>query len=219
MLFEHKNLKKLSLLGVAALCVAAGSTMQAAEITVAGGTLGSLNGGATGCSAAFQGLAFACNSAFSVTTVGGFAALGGTGASGADNLGSLTLAASTFNYSAVPFSLQVNFTAPAGITAGNPATFVATVSGAVNTLGNGGVFIDFNNTPQTFTFSSGNTTGSFSLAVNDTSINPGQTVTITGNVFGASATSQTPEPASMALMGLGLVAVGFASRKISAARR
>ena len=218
-MFENKTiLKNLTLAGVAALCLTVGSTaMQAAEITVAGSTTGSIGGSPVGCAETFQGLAFACSS-FTTTTVGGFAAVGGVGG-GNNNLGSVMLSTSTFTYSAVPFSLKVMFTAPSGIVAGNPATYSAVVSGAVNSTNNGGVFIDFNNTPQLFSFHNATSSGTFSLSLNDVSINPGQTVTLTGNILGqAAAGDQTPEPASMALMGLGLVAVGFASRKIRAAR-
>jgi PEP-CTERM motif len=168
------------------------------------------------------------NSQFSGTSAGGFMGVGAApsafGVQGTNNLGSFTLNSSLANYNGSTFTLRVTFTAPEGIAGmGSSSLFTATLVGTVTSTGNGGVLIDFNNTPQMFTFSDPNCqattvagqqttcgSGSFSFAVNDVAITPGQTVSLTGQITNA---SQTPEPATMALFGTGLSGFAAAARR------
>src|SRR5687767_9457006 len=167
---------------------AAEGSARADEVFIAGNTNGCFGAGCTpGDSASIPGMSYS-DAVFAGTTANGFRGLGGNANPGfnLNNLGSLTLstAPNTFN---TLFTLQVNFTAPQGINGGSTADLFALVTGTVRADDDGGVFVDFDNTPRLFTFADTNcgpttvpgqqTTcgnGSFSFSVNDLALDPGQ---------------------------------------------
>ena len=164
-------------------------------------------------SGTFGGLTYT-NSTFNVTTSGGFVSIGSApGTPNANNLGSMALSGSAFTYTGNPgshFDLLVTFTAPPGTTPNN-VLIKDTISGAVTSTDNGGVFIDFDNTPKHFTFGSGGTAGSFDFFVNDVSVTAGHAAAVTGTII--AQVSAVPEPETYALFLAGLGAVGFMARR------
>ena len=152
------------------------------------------------------GLTYA-NSIFSVTDAGGFAAIGNMPASpNVDNLGSFSLTGAAFTYTGNAFDLRVSFTAPPG-TAPGSGVFTSVLSGQVIAIDNGGVFVNFDNTSQHFTFNGG---GSFDLSVNDVAVTAGNTIAVTGQITNVAA---IPEPDTYGMVLAGLGVMGFVIRK------
>src|SRR5678815_377628 len=181
---NYRVLLKRLLLGVfvsTVLSISGGSAL-ADDVTITGYTNGCFNCGSPPNSSATQTATLSSltytNSQFNDTSVNGTLGFGGNptpaGIQNFNNFGAFSLASSLTNYNGNTFTLRVTFTAPTGITGGGTQLFTATLTGSTNSSGNGGVTVNFDNTPQVFTFSNASASGSFALTVNDVSINAGQ---------------------------------------------
>jgi hypothetical protein len=196
------NMLKPLAMGIALIAVfGAGQIAKADPVTVSGISSGTI----TGTAANF--LTFTGNS-FTATTAGGVASF-----SGADRIGTFTLA-STAGETPVNgnFTLNLTFTAPAGINGGQSTTYTATVSGVISTPNVGGVQIEFDNPIQTFTFSNASGSGSFSIELPKLFVQSGDTANLTAGLRGEQ-TAAVPEPATMILLGTGLAGVAARIRK------
>lgn len=209
---SFKNTKIWVCTATSLLALSLAGSVQADEIHLVGSTQGRFNAGSFGAVDNLLDLTYT-NSIFDNTSVGGALDLGGNPVPGLNfnNLGSFTLGLINNTYDGNTFDLLVTFTTPTGISGGGSSTFTDRLSGTVSN-GMGGVFIDFDNTPQTFTFSNASGIGSFTMFVNDVSIAPGQSVSLTGHVTGSQ--QSVPEPTCLVGIGFGFIGLAGLKRRI-----
>ena len=217
---------------VALMLVAGASRAQASSLTFAGSSSGCFN-----CTAS--------SLTDDPTTVGGLTFDGGqltVNADGTVDLGTFTLALSTYNYSShhTSFLLGVTFTDPAAL----DGSYTAEVEGVINTRQNGSVNIQLDQPYQTYNFTNATGFGSFDFGIYDPTLQlkPGDPSLVlmgmirnvqftlnsvdpvipTGGTTGSdpqdvpggvTVPAPVPEPGSVLLLGIGLAAA--ARRKLA----
>lgn len=169
-------------LGLAMLAgLSVSSAAQAQTFTFAGTTAGCFGAGCSPVAGSTndQGLLYT-SSSFSGTTSNGFLGIGND-VSSSNNLGRFTIAGGSNTFAGNAFTLGVTFTLPVG-TAPQTSAYSATVFGSVESDGTGGLFINFDNTPKSFTFAGG---GAFIFFVNDVSLGANSTNNVSGTILAA----------------------------------
>jgi hypothetical protein len=192
-----RNFRTFIVIACLAGCVA---SAHAAELTLSGNTTGTVTG--------VTPLTFTGN-VFTGTTALNIGSLSGT-----NSLGTFSLGTAPISLLSGSFTLNLTFTAPTGIAGGQAATYNASITGSVSpNVDQGGVLIDFGS-PQTFTFSNGLGSGSFTLTIADLFVQTGRSANVTAGFTGPF--SPVPEPATLALLSIGLVGVALKLRRRSA---
>ena len=183
---------------------------RADTVTITGITLGSFSGGfssnPTLLGLTFNGTSFP-NPIGTVDTNTASFSLAGSNI----NLGAFTLTGDPATYTGNTFALQLTFAFPAPptpllIVGASQPSFTSLLTGTVQSLADGSLTIDFNNSPSVFSvFLDGVQISTFSITVDDIIIQPGQTVNVVGTAV--------PEPATVLMLSTGLAAIGTAFRK------
>ena len=159
-------------------------------------------------------------------TTGGFLSIGAAPATpNVNNLGSLALGTGANSYAGTTLRLEVTFVLdpPGVILPEDSPEFNAVVTGSVSGTGTGGVFVNFDNNPQLFTYTAPGEAGSFNFSVNDVDISPGGTVPLTGRIEGASSevrppNGNVPEPGVTLLLGSVLAALALVGHRVARSR-
>lgn len=213
---EEKGMKCLKTLGAGVMALGVlffcQSASYGAEVTFSGTVMGQFcsptcTAGGYSNNTSFQNLTY-YGSTFGGTTSAGVLDWGGSPVAGLnnDNFGAFNLVrpgTGTNIYTGQAFQLLVTFTLPSDINSGNnPTTFSTTLLGAIDSNGNGGLFITWAPNTMAFTMASG---GGFTLAVQNVSPTEGALTSIDAHV----ATTGVPEPSAFALLGSGLLGVAF----------